>query len=62
LQVSASPFAIADYYIPHARLYLPAPVLVLVGALDDRYDISVKIRAFVQAAVGIAMMVANFTE
>lgn len=52
-------FAIADYYIPHARLYLScAAVLVIVGALDDRYDISVKIRALVQAAVGIAMMVA----
>ena len=51
-------FAIADYYIPHARLYLTcATVLVVVGALDDRYDISVKIRAFVQAAVAIAMMV-----
>ena len=50
-------FAIADYYIPHARLYLAcATVLVVVGALDDRYDISVKIRAFVQAAVAITMM------
>src|SRR3546814_19521465 len=30
-------FAIADYYIPHAALYLAcAGVLVLVGALDDR--------------------------
>ena len=31
-------FGIADYYIPHAALYLAcAGVLVLVGALDDRY-------------------------
>ena len=51
-------FAIANYYVPHVKLYLMcSTVLVIVGALDDRYDISVKIRAFVQAAVGIAMMV-----
>ncbi len=50
-------FAIADYYIPHARLYLScAGVLVLVGALDDRYDISVKIRALIQAVIAIVMM------
>ena len=50
-------FAIADYYIPHASLYLAcAGVLVLVGALDDRFDISVKIRAVIQAAIGIIMM------
>ncbi len=51
-------FAISDYYLPHASLYLAcAGVLVLVGALDDRFDISVKIRALVQAAVAIVMMV-----
>ena len=51
-------FGIADYYIPHAALYLAcAGVLVLVGALDDRFDISVKFRATVQAAIGIIMMV-----
>ncbi|ECI8041566.1 undecaprenyl-phosphate alpha-N-acetylglucosaminyl 1-phosphate transferase, partial [Salmonella enterica subsp. enterica serovar Agama] len=33
-----------------------AGVLVLVGALDDRFDISVKIRAIIQAAIGIIMM------
>ena len=50
-------FAIANYYIPHASLYLAcAGVLVLVGALDDRYDISVKIRAIIQALIGIVMM------
>lgn len=32
-------------------------VLVFIGALDDRFDISVKIRATIQAAVGIVMMV-----
>ncbi len=29
---------------------------MLVGALDDRYDISVKIRAIIQALIGIVMM------
>lgn len=49
---------IVDYYIPHASLYLAcAGVLVFIGALDDRFDISVKIRATIQAAVGIVMMV-----
>ncbi len=44
-------------YQPHAVLYLScAGVLVLVGALDDRYDISVKLRALVQAVVAIVMM------
>ncbi|WP_342221539.1 UDP-N-acetylglucosamine--undecaprenyl-phosphate N-acetylglucosaminephosphotransferase [Candidatus Fukatsuia endosymbiont of Tuberolachnus salignus] len=44
--------------IPHFRLYLAcAGVLVLIGALDDRFDISIKIRALVQALVGIVMMV-----
>ncbi|WP_075183401.1 UDP-N-acetylglucosamine--undecaprenyl-phosphate N-acetylglucosaminephosphotransferase [Pantoea sp. 1.19] len=51
-------FLITNYYIPHALLYLAcAGVLVLVGALDDRFDISVKIRATVQALIAIAMMV-----
>jgi len=50
-------FAIADYYIPHAMLYLScAGVLVLVGALDDRFDISVKIRALIQAIIAVVMM------
>lgn len=53
-------FAIADYYIPHASLYLAcAGVLVLVGALDDRFDISVKIRAVIQAAIAVIMMMAG---
>ncbi|EHC73060.1 Undecaprenyl-phosphate alpha-N-acetylglucosaminyl, partial [Salmonella enterica subsp. enterica serovar Montevideo str. S5-403] len=34
-------FGIVDHYIPHASLYLScAGVLVLIGALDDRFDIS----------------------
>ncbi|WP_183273080.1 UDP-N-acetylglucosamine--undecaprenyl-phosphate N-acetylglucosaminephosphotransferase [Buttiauxella sp. A111] len=50
-------FLIANYYIPHAWLYLTcAGVLVLIGALDDRFDISVKIRASIQALIGIVMM------
>lgn len=50
-------FLIGNYYIPHLWLYLScAGILVLVGALDDRYDISVKIRAAVQALIAIVMM------
>ncbi|MDU6926675.1 UDP-N-acetylglucosamine--undecaprenyl-phosphate N-acetylglucosaminephosphotransferase [Franconibacter helveticus 513] len=53
-------FWLADYYIPHALLYLScAGVLVLVGALDDRYDISVKIRAIIQAVIAVVMMTAG---
>ncbi|MDP8726968.1 UDP-N-acetylglucosamine--undecaprenyl-phosphate N-acetylglucosaminephosphotransferase [Serratia marcescens] len=51
-------FWISEQPIAHAQLYLIcAGILVFVGALDDRFDISVKIRALVQAVVGIAMMV-----
>ena len=47
-----------DFYVPHFLLYLGcAAALVLVGALDDRFDISVKIRAVVQASVAVVMMV-----
>lgn len=47
----------SSYYIPHAQLYLVcAGILVLVGAIDDRFDISVKFRAFAQAFVAIIMM------
>lgn len=50
-------FAITNFYIPHALLYLCcAGMLVLIGALDDRWDISVKIRAIVQAIVAVLMM------
>jgi UDP-GlcNAc:undecaprenyl-phosphate GlcNAc-1-phosphate transferase len=50
-------FLIADGSIPHFGLYLIcAGPLVLVGALDDRFDISVKVRIVVQAIVAIVMM------
>ncbi|MBS0849941.1 UDP-N-acetylglucosamine--undecaprenyl-phosphate N-acetylglucosaminephosphotransferase [Citrobacter sp. JGM124] len=50
-------FFITQYYIPHASLYIfCAGVLVFIGALDDRFDISVKIRASIQAIIGIVMM------
>ncbi len=50
-------FICTDYYIPHSLLYLScAGLLVLVGALDDRFDISVKIRACVQAGIAVVMM------
>jgi UDP-GlcNAc:undecaprenyl-phosphate GlcNAc-1-phosphate transferase len=50
-------FFITDYPIAHSSLYLGcAGLLVLVGALDDRFDISIKIRALVQALVAIVMM------
>ncbi|WP_086868433.1 UDP-N-acetylglucosamine--undecaprenyl-phosphate N-acetylglucosaminephosphotransferase [Kosakonia pseudosacchari] len=51
-------FGITDNYIPHALLYLfCAGILVLIGALDDRFDISVKFRAVIQALVAVIMMV-----
>ncbi len=41
----------------HVPLYLfCGMILVFVGALDDRFDISVRIRAIVQAAVAFLMM------
>lgn len=51
-------FLITSSYQPHRALYLfCAGVLVLVGALDDRFDISVKLRALVQAVIAIIMMI-----
>ncbi|WP_367680607.1 UDP-N-acetylglucosamine--undecaprenyl-phosphate N-acetylglucosaminephosphotransferase [Candidatus Fukatsuia anoeciicola] len=51
-------FLSSSQNIPHFRLYLVcAGVLVLIGVLDDRFDLSIKIRALVQALVGIMMMV-----
>lgn len=51
-------FSITDYHIAHRELYLICSgLLVFVGALDDRFDISVRIRAFIQAIVAIVMMV-----
>ncbi|PHM70977.1 UDP-N-acetylglucosamine--undecaprenyl-phosphate N-acetylglucosaminephosphotransferase [Xenorhabdus sp. KJ12.1] len=50
-------FVITKEFIPHKWLYLfCAGILVFIGALDDRFDISVKIRATIQALVGISMM------
>jgi UDP-GlcNAc:undecaprenyl-phosphate GlcNAc-1-phosphate transferase len=50
-------FVITKEFIPHKWLYLAcAGILVFIGALDDRFDISVKIRATIQALVGISMM------
>ena len=44
--------------VPHSGLdLLCAGILVLIGALDDRFDISVKSRAAIQGLVAIAMMV-----
>ncbi|MFV9996685.1 MAG: UDP-N-acetylglucosamine--undecaprenyl-phosphate N-acetylglucosaminephosphotransferase [Arsenophonus endosymbiont of Dermacentor nuttalli] len=49
-------FTITQEYIPHKWLYLIcAEILVFVGALDDRFDISVKIRATIQAIVAFVM-------
>lgn len=50
-------FLIAREPIVHSTLYLfCAGVLVFIGALDDRFDISVKVRAIIQALLGIVMM------
>ena len=43
--------------INHANLYMCCIVgLTLVGALDDRYDLSVKIRMLIQTLISIAMI------
>ncbi|MTB68432.1 UDP-N-acetylglucosamine--undecaprenyl-phosphate N-acetylglucosaminephosphotransferase [Providencia sp. wls1943] len=53
-------FMITEEYIPHKWLYIAcAGLLVFVGALDDRFDISVKLRAGVQAIVAVVMMTAG---
>ncbi|PSW63170.1 undecaprenyl-phosphate alpha-N-acetylglucosaminyl 1-phosphate transferase [Photobacterium kishitanii] len=48
-------------FLPHTRdlyLYLScALVLIILGAFDDRLDISFKIRLIVQAAISLAMIV-----
>lgn len=50
-------FSVTDYYIPHVGLYLAcAGVLAFVGALDDRFDISVKTRAAIQTVIAVVMM------
>lgn len=51
-------FLIGKQPIAHSGLYLfCAGVLVLIGALDDRFDISVRLRVVVQALVGVVMIV-----
>lgn len=43
--------------IEHSSLFLSClTVLIIVGAIDDRFDISYKIRLFVQAMLSIVMM------
>lgn len=43
--------------IPHAPLYAGCIlILVIVGALDDKYDISFKLRFAIQGALSVAMM------
>ncbi|MDK9737715.1 UDP-N-acetylglucosamine--undecaprenyl-phosphate N-acetylglucosaminephosphotransferase [Vibrio sp. D404a] len=43
--------------IPHSYLFLSCiAILIVVGALDDKFDISFKIRLVVQALLSIAMM------
>lgn len=43
--------------IPHSELFLASiATLIIVGALDDKFDISFKIRLVVQALLSIAMM------
>ncbi|WP_373880353.1 UDP-N-acetylglucosamine--undecaprenyl-phosphate N-acetylglucosaminephosphotransferase [Martelella alba] len=50
-------FIYTDQFVPHVGLYLLcAAILVITGALDDKYDISVKSRATIQALVAIVMM------
>lgn len=50
-------FSITSYYRPDDLLYLGcAGVLVMVGMIDDKFDISVKVRALVQAVIALVMM------
>ncbi|ENM5934586.1 UDP-N-acetylglucosamine--undecaprenyl-phosphate N-acetylglucosaminephosphotransferase [Vibrio mimicus] len=49
--------------IPHSPLYVTSIVLlVIIGALDDKYDLSFKIRIFIQAGLSIAMMMIGNIE
>ncbi|MFP3019091.1 MAG: UDP-N-acetylglucosamine--undecaprenyl-phosphate N-acetylglucosaminephosphotransferase [Arsenophonus sp.] len=56
-------FIITDEFIPYKWLYLIcAGILVFVGVLDDRFDISVKVRATIQAIITFIMIYfANLT-
>lgn len=49
--------------IPHTPLYACCIfILVVIGALDDKFDISFKIRFAIQAALSVAMMVVGDIE
>ncbi|EGR3970005.1 TPA: UDP-N-acetylglucosamine--undecaprenyl-phosphate N-acetylglucosaminephosphotransferase [Vibrio cholerae] len=49
--------------IPHSPLYATCiTLLVIVGALDDKYDLSFKIRIIIQAGLSIAMMLIGEIE
>lgn len=49
--------------IPHSSLYACCIcILVFVGALDDKYDVSFKLRFLIQAALSVAMMVIGDIE
>ena len=50
------------HILPHSMLYsLSIIVLVTVGALDDKFDISFKLRLIIQAALAVVVMLyANF--
>ncbi|UVK76688.1 MAG: UDP-N-acetylglucosamine--undecaprenyl-phosphate N-acetylglucosaminephosphotransferase [Sodalis sp. Fle] len=51
-------FFYTDHYVPYMALYLIcAGILVVIGALDDRFDISVVTRAIIQALVASAVMI-----
>lgn len=49
--------------LPHSSLYAASIItLVLVGALDDKFDLSFKLRFAVQAALSLTMMVIGDIE
>ncbi|MCQ0983657.1 undecaprenyl-phosphate alpha-N-acetylglucosaminyl 1-phosphate transferase [Vibrio cholerae] len=49
--------------IPHSPLYVTCIILlVIVGALDDKYDLNFKIRIIIQAGLSIAMMMIGGIE
>lgn len=51
------------YLIPNTTLYSTCIlILVIVGALDDKYDISFKARFLIQAGLSVAMMVLGGIE
>ncbi|EGR09458.1 UDP-N-acetylglucosamine--undecaprenyl-phosphate N-acetylglucosaminephosphotransferase [Vibrio cholerae] len=49
--------------IPHSSLYATCiTLLVIIGALDDKYDLNFKIRIMIQAGLSIAMMMIGGIE